>query len=846
MTKNIEDKNFKITLDFFQGNEFAASTFLQKYALRDKEGNILEYDPKKTIDRVMTVLANNMPTEYPTEDWISKYNKGTRETWKTLFINACGNFTGLIPQGSVLSAAGDTNRLQSISNCFVVPSPHDSIAGIMQANERMSQVYKRRGGCGIDLSSLRPEGSPVKNAALASTGAWGWANHFSNTCRDVAMLGRRGAQMITLDIKHPDSTKFATMKNDPTYCTGANISLWITDEFMKLVEENKPFKRQFPIDSNSPIVVDEINACNLWDTICKSAWTRAEPGLLFRNTIENNLPAHCYSKYRICSTNPCSEIALSAFDACRLSTICLTKYVDNPFQSNSSFNFLKFEQDIRIGMRLMDSIVTTEIAHIDAILDKMLKEQGSSTDPNLYNIEIDLWTRIRAACVGGRRCGLGTHGLGDCLAQLCIKYDSEEALTFLHKLYGCFRDSAYDESVEMAKEYGAFPDFNWEVEKDCEFIKRLPTVLQEKIQQYGRRNISLLTCAPTGTISILSQCSSGIEPTFKHLYIRRRKINHNDSNPRIDFIDQVGDKWQNFPQFEKNIQKYLKLMNVVIPDSIYKDEELQKYLPNYFITADKIDWKNRIRLQGTIQIYLDHSISSTVNLPSDTKVETIKDIYMEAWKQGLKGITVYRDGCRSGVLITDQDNKQAEKSRDTIMRSEAPKRPTKLPCEVHVTKVKGIDYVVIVGLYKGTVYEVFCGEYNNQIPKKQFSGFVERKNKGKYVLNYIDYTEYMQLDINEYFNNERHETATRLLSMSLRHGTPLEYIIDQLQKSGSNMFEFGPALSRILKKYVKLEDLKRLYSNCNHCDSTNVELVFENGCFTIRCNSCNTVDSKCN
>lgn len=818
--ENLKNK-FPKVYEFFKDDDLASTTFLNKYALKDLDGNIIEDDPKKTIERVMSALANVVPSK-------EGYN------WKELFIEVCNDFKGVCPQGSVLSAAGNTFFPQSLSNCFVIESPHDSISGIMKTSEELAQVTKRRGGVGVDISTLRPYGSPVKNAARSSTGAYGFMNHFSNTCRTIAQLGRRGALMICLDIKHPDAELFAKAKLDLKYCTGANVSLKISDEFMKAVVENKEYVQQWPIDSKNPQIKKVIKARELWKIICNSAWEMGEPGILMWNNIIKNLPADCYPDFKTIATNPCGELPLSVADSCRLASICLTNYVKDPFTKDAIFDFDKFEKEIRIAMRMMDAVVSCEINAIKNIIEKVeleSKEHCSDT-------ELVLWNRILNAAIKGRRTGLGTHGLADCLAQLTLKYDSKEALEQIDKIYSCLRNTAYDESVEMAKEYGAFPVFDWNIEKDCEFIKRLPEELKKKIKKYGRRNSSVLTNAPTGTISIMSGCSSGIEPTFRQMYLRRRKINPNDVSVKVDFVDDVGDKWMHFPQFEKNVQKYFEINQQKYP-AVKDDEELSEHLPSYFITSDKINWKKRIEVQSTIQKYIDHSISSTINLPKDVSKETVAELYEMAWEKGLKGITVYRDGSRTGVLVSDDSEKLK-----SIKRAEAPERPDKLPCEVHFTKVKGEDYVVIAGLLNGSVYEVFFGLYDNQIPNRSFNGFIEKKGKSKYILNYIDDIEVKQIDINKYFDNKDYEAATRLISTALRHGTPLYYIVDQLQKSSPSITEYGAAISRVLKKYIKIEDMRK-YVSCKNCDSKNIQIKNENGCCTIICLDCSTVDSKC-
>jgi ribonucleoside-diphosphate reductase alpha chain len=545
----------------------------------------------------------------------------------------------------------------------------------------------------------------------------------------------------------------------------------------------------------------------------------------------------------------CSEISLSDFDACRLISICLLNFVNNSFSDEASFDFEKFEKFVRITVRMGEALVCTENIQIEKIIETLKQERDSAKEVRKgeFDLEIDLWENVLKKGEEGRRIGLGDHGWGDMFAQLQLKYDSEEALQLAEKIKECYRDAAYDESCEIAKEIEPFRVFDWEKEKDCEFIKRLPKALKTKLKKFGRRHVSLLTNAPTGTLSILSQCSSGIEPTFRQMYIRRRKINPNDVGSRVDFVGEDGEKFMEFPQFEKNVERYFSSQGLIPPTEVKSDEDLQKHLPDYFLTSDQINWKKRIELQSVLTKYVDHSISSTINLPSGVSVEEVEELYMHAWEKGLKGVTVYREGSRDGVLISKETlNKQKEK--DIIQRAEAPDRPAKLPCEVHFAKVRGDEYVIIIGLLKGTVYEVFFGKYGNQIPKKQFHGFVEQvplKSRNKYLLTYIDDIEIKQVDINKYFDNKDYAAATRLISTALRHGTPLETVIDQLQKSSPSIVEYGAAISRVLKKYISIEDLQKSIKTCEHCESSDIEIKHEDGCHAVICKTCGVVDSKC-
>jgi ribonucleoside-diphosphate reductase alpha chain len=824
-------KTFPKIYELFGGDEYRSSVLINKYLLRDRLGNFIEHSAEEVCNRVSKVLAAH--TDYP-------------EYWQAVYKEAIANFKGVVPQGSILAAAGNDEYLQSLSNCFVVPSPADTMAGIMRSNEMLAQIFKRRGGVGVDLSTLRPDGSIVKNAALKSSGAWGWADHYSNTCRDVAQAGRRGALMLTISIKHPDASKWATMKADLKKVTGANVSIFITDEFMQAVKEDGDFVQQFPIDSKEPIIKQTIKARELWDVICKQAHSTAEPGLLMWDNIISTLPAHCYDQFKVSSTNPCSEIPLSPHDSCRLITICLTNYLQDEFTSTASFDFDKFEKDIRTCVRMGESLVDAELVQVRKIIEKVSNERDKApTDLKAdFDLEIDLWTKIQSAAVNGRRLGLGDHGLGDCLTKLGLKYDSDEAIAFAGKLKRFYRDVAYDESVELAIEKGAFPSWDPKLEESCKFFDTFPQELKDKMLKYGRRHISLLTNAPTGSISTLSGTSSGIEPSFRFCYFRRRKLNPSDVNARVDFVDDTGDKWQNYVIYENIVKEYFKSKGQPLPE-VSSDVELFKVLPSYFITSDKINWIQRVKMQAELTKYTDHSLSSTINLPEDVSVEEVKNIYMEAWKSGCKGITIYRDNCRSGVLITaEQAASKKEKGRpETLIRQEAPARPKSLPCEVSIATVEGKEYVVIVSFLGDSIYEVFAGEHNNCLPEVKFSGEITKKKEGVYLLKYSYKGEDKEIDINKYFKNPKYGAITRLVSTALRHGTPIAFIVEQLQKSSDAFTGFEKSLARVLKRYSKKEDVARkVLANAGLQD---IEVKFEDGCMTIINHTKGTIESKC-
>jgi len=673
-------------------------------------------------------------------------------------------------------------------------------------------------GVGVDISTLRPEGAFVNNAARTTTGAWSFADFYSYITRKVGQNSRRGALMITLSVHHPDVFHFVTMKHDKTQVTGANISLKLSDEFLQAVDDNTDYELRWPVDSDNPKVSKMVRARDVWDVISKSATDHAEPGIIMWDSMVDNLPAHCYEGFRCISTNPCSEIALSAYDSCRLISINLTGYIKDPFKDNASFDFDSFSSDVRLAMQMADNLVSIELKLIDRI--KGVCEPGS---------ELELWEKLYNSGEKGRRVGLGTHGLADTLSQLCVKYDSDEALEVIDGIYKTLRDEAYTKSAELARDRGAFPVFDWEQEKDCLFIKRLPQSVQDLIIKHGRRNISLLTQAPTGSVSLLSKVgkfdafnvSSGVEPVFRNSYIRRKKINPNDKNVRVDFVDSLGDCWEEFTVYHSNASNYFE----TFPDA----EEL----PDYFVTSDQINWEKRVELQAVEQQYIDHSISSTINLPKGTSSDVVSDIYLSSWKKGLKGITVYVDGSRSGVLITESEEKLDENGRPkNIVASQSPKRLKELSTEIHHSTVKGVKWTVLVGLLGGEPYELFMGEADNfKVPTRYTEGKIVRVKKGFYNLLSVS-NELLIEDILKISDSDEGAWITRMMSVALRHGVPIEYLAEQLSKDGS-IVDLNNVLSRLLKKYVKKRDEKE-GELCPQCGSHSI--VYEEGC--KKCTSC--------
>lgn len=803
------------------GNDYSAAIFVDKYALRDNEGNILEPTPDYMHDRLAKEFARIDSEKYGL-DYMDRY---------LTYRQAVDKFERIVPQGSPMAAIGNPYQLMSASNCVVVDSPKDSMGGILESGKDLAQLMKRRCGVGIDISTLRPEGARVNNAARTTSGAWSFADFYSYVTRMVGQQGRRGALMITISVHHPDVVQFATMKHDETKVTGANISVRLSDEFLQAVETDGDYEQRWPVEGE-PVITRKVRARDVWDVIVKSATETADPGLIMWDNMINNLPANCYPQFKTICTNPCSEIALSAYDSCRLISINLTGYVREAFEITSHFDFDTFRNDIGTAMQMADNLVDLELELIEKI--GSMCENGH---------EASLWKKLWQAGHDGRRTGLGTHGLADTLAQLRIKYDTDDAIDMVDKIYQTLRDAAYDTSCELAKVRGTFPVFNYDLEKTCPFIQSLPDSIKARMEQTGRRNISILTQAPTGSVSSISKIgafdvfnvSSGVEPVFRNFYTRRKKINANELNARVDFTDVVGDQWQEYKIYHGNVQNYL--------DKFALDESAE--LPNYFVTSDQIDWSMRVKLQGTEQKYIDHSISSTINLPRGTQSDVVADIYLSAWKAGLKGITVYVEGSKDGVLLS---NDKQLKRPSKIIPVMAPKRPTEMPCDIHIASVKGKKWVVLVGLLNEEPYEVFTGYAENlSIPARVSKGVIVKAKKGKYDLHLNDGEEAILIeDIIQAFDNPESAWATRMISIALRHGTPIDFIVEQLGKDGG-IGDVNKVISRNLKKYIKDGMKVRTNVACENikpdgeiCGSS--DLIYSEGC--IKCLSCGW--SKCN
>ena len=822
---------YQKSLEYFNGNELSAKVFTDKYALQDNNGNYYESTPDDMHKRLAKEFAR-IEQKYP--------NSLTEEQAYDYFKN----FSRIIPQGSPMAGIGNPYQILSLGNCYVITAPHDSYGGIMYSDQELANLMKRRAGVGLDISSLRPIGMPVKNSAKTTTGIAGFMERFSNTCREVGQSGRRGALIEVISVHHPEVETFIDIKRDLKKVTGANISVQFTDEFMEAVKNDDYYEQRFPVDekdyhlykTDKPLVSKKVKAKEIWNKFVDSAWTSAEPGALFWSTANKYSPAHCYGKidenFYNKACNPCGEIIMGR-DSCRLLLVNLISFVKNKFTDQAYFDFNEFEQTAYDAQKMMDDIVDLELEKIKIIIDKI------KSDPEPDNIkknEIEMWEQYLDTCTKGRRTGLGITALGDVFASLGIRYGSEESIELTEKIYKTLCINAYKATIDMAEQRGSFPIFDLDTEFDNDFIKRiydeLPIEYQEKYKKYGRRNVCLLTTAPAGSVSLLAlfgerdgkkyfSVTSGGEPTFLVEHIRRKKINPSDQDSRVDFIDELGDRWQEFNVYHTG-HKYWKDVNNNINTEINNS-------PYFNSTSNDIDWVNSVNLQAVSQKWIDHSISKTCNLPKDVTKELVSEIYMRAWESGCKGFTIYRDGSRSGVLISNEEKQDTP----TLVETNAPKRPTELPCEIHRVNIKGQSWVIFVGLLKDKPYELWGGLINDEleIPKSHKNGKIIKTAKGKYDLHYDDT---VVTDLINTFQNPTYGFHTRAISTMLRHGVPLQYLVDQIQKDDkeNTLYSFNKVIGRVLKKYIK-EGTVATGQKCPSCGNTN--LIYQEGCLSCTC-----------
>ncbi len=837
------EEAMKAAVEYFKGDELAAGVWLNKYALKDSHGNIYERTPADMHNRMASEIAR-VEQRYA--------NPMSQEE----IFAVLDGFKYIVPQGGPMTGIGNQFQVASLSNCFVIGNDHhssDSYGAIMKTDEEQVQLMKRRGGVGHDLSHIRPKGSPVKNSALTSTGVVPFMERYSNSTREVAQDGRRGALMLSISIDHPDSEAFIDAKLDGTKVTGANVSVKITDAFMKAAMAGETYTQRFPIDAEEPLYTKEIDARALWNKIVHNAWASAEPGILFWDTITRESVPDSYRDFGFStvSTNPCGEIPLCPYDSCRLLAINLFSYVENPFSESASFNFVKFKEHARIAQRIADDIIDLELEKIEAILAKI---ESDPENQEVKATEQRLWEKIREKCLQGRRTGIGITGEGDMLAALGMRYGSEDSLDFSEQVHKTLALATYRASMELAKDRGSFDIFDWELEKNNPFLQRLaeadPALLKD-IKEHGRRNIALLTIAPTGTTSLMTQTTSGIEPVFMVSYKRRKKINPNDKNTRSDFVDDLGDHWQEFFVFHHQFANWLELNGYDLKEvEKMEEDELNAIIdksPYAGSTARDVDWVSKVRLQGKVQQWVDHSISVTVNVPEDIDEQKVGEIYRTGWESGCKGITVYREGSRSGVLVSDDKNKKKQK-QEFIAERKAPARPQTLEADVVRFNNNEERWIAVIGLLNDRPYEIFTGraEDSFHLPYWCKKGYVI-KNKdadgnSRYDFQYKDKDDYRITieGLSRSFNPEFWNYA-KLISGVLRHGMPLldvVHVIDNLHLSDDSLNTWKAGVIRALKSYIA-NGTKALDSICNECGEDAV--VYEEGC--LICKSCGT--SKC-
>ena len=850
------DEAFKASVDYFGGDELAAKVWVNKYAVKDSFGKIYE----KTPDDMHWRIANE----------IARVEKKYKNPMTANQLHdLLKGFKYIVPQGSPMTGIGNNYQIASLSNCFVIGNEGsaDSYGAIMKIDEEQVQLMKRRGGVGHDLSDIRPKGSPVKNSALTSTGLVPFMERFSNSTREVAQDGRRGALMLSVSIKHPDSESFIDAKMESGKVTGANVSVKIDDEFMKAAIAGEKYLQTYPIDAKKPLYSKEINASELWKKIVHNAWKSAEPGVLFWDTILRESVPDCYADlgFRTVSTNPCGEIPLCPYDSCRLLAINLYSYVKNPFTPKAKFDFDLFKNHVAIAQRIMDDIIDLEIEKIDMIQAKIASDPED--DETKYT-EKRLWEKIMHKSTMGRRTGVGITAEGDMLAAMGLRYGTPEATDFAEKVQRTLALAAYRSSVEMAKERGAFEIFDWKREQKNPFILRIKEAdpqLYEDMKKYGRRNIACLTIAPTGTVSLMTQTTSGLEPVFMPVYKRRRKVNREDENANVTFVDENGDAFEELIVFHHKFVEWMKV-NGIDPAQKFTSEQVDELVarsPYYKATAQDVDWVNKVKMQGAMQKWVDHSISVTINLPNDVSEELVNQLYVEAWKSGCKGCTVYRDGSRDGVLIDAKSDKKADKDKE----KKDSKEPTLAPCDceprqVVETRPRVLEadvvrfqnnkekWVAFVGILDGRPYEIFTGLQDDEegivLPKTVEKGWIiksldENGNK-RYDFQFTNKRGYKVTieGLSEKFDKEYWNYA-KLISGVLRYQMPIDLcikLIGSLDLGSENINNWKNGVERALKKYVQ-DGTAVKGEKCSVCGSES--LVYQEGC--LICKNCGS--SRC-
>ena len=837
------DEAFNASLDYFKGDELAARVWVNKYAVKDSFGNIYEKSPADMHWRIANEVAR-IEAKYPNP-------MSAQELFDLM-----DHFKYIVPQGSPMTGIGNDYQIASLSNCFVIgmDGSADSYGAIIRIDEEQVQLMKRRGGVGHDLSHIRPKGSPVKNSALTSTGLVPFMERYSNSTREVAQDGRRGALMLSVSIKHPDSEAFIDAKMTEGKVTGANVSVKLDDEFMQAAIDGTPYVQQFPIDSKNPKVKKEIDASALWKKIVHNAWKSAEPGVLFWDTIIRESVPDCYADlgYRTVSTNPCGEIPLCPYDSCRLLAINLYSYVINPFTPEAYFDFETFEKHVGYAQRIMDDIIDLELEKIDAIMEKVKSDPESE---EVKGSEEHLWEKIYKKTGQGRRTGVGITAEGDMLAAMGLRYGTEEATAFSEKVHKTIALMAYRSSVNMAKERGAFTIYDSEREKNNPFINRLKDAdpeLYEDMVKYGRRNIACLTIAPTGTTSLMTQTTSGIEPVFMPVYKRRRKVNPNDPEVHIDYVDETGDAFEEYIVYHHHFLTWMKA-NGYDTDKKYTQEEIDALVaqsPYYKATSNDVDWLMKVKMQGRIQKWVDHSISVTINLPNNVDEDLVNRLYVEAWRSGCKGCTVYRDGSRSGVLISAKNDKKKEEPAPFKRPEIVEVRPKVLECDVVRFQNNKDKWVAFVGLLDGHPYEIFTGLQDDDegivLPKSVTHGRIiknidENGNK-RYDFQFENRRGYKMTveGLSERFN-KHYSNYAKIITGLLRWRMPIEKVIklvESLQLDSENINTWKNGVARALKKYV-IDGTEAKGMKCPNCGQET--LVYQEGC--LICKTCGS--SRC-
>ncbi len=833
------DEAFDASLKYFNGDELAARVWVSKYALKDSYGNIYELSPTDMHHRLASEISrieNNYPNGMSKEE----------------VFNLLDHFKYIVPQGSPMTGIGNNYQVASLSNCFVIglDGKPDSYGGVIKIDEEQVQLMKRRGGVGHDLSHIRPKGTPVKNSALTSTGLVPFMERYSNSTREVAQDGRRGALMLTVSIKHPDSEAFIDAKMTEGKVTGANVSVRIDDDFMQAAVDGKPYRQYFPTTKDNGEIIQEIDASRLWHKIVHNAWKSAEPGVLFWDTIIRESVPDCYSDlgFQTISTNPCGEIPLCPYDSCRLLAVNLYSYVENPFTPQAHFNFGLFREHVTKAQRIMDDIIDLEMEKIDKFIAKI--DSDPETD-EVKQTELNLWNKIRTKTLKGRRTGVGTTGEGDMIAAMGLRYGTTEATDFSENVHKELALAAYASSVNLAKERGAFEIFDAEREKNNPYINRIREAkpeLYDEMTKYGRRNIACLTIAPTGTTSLMTQTTSGIEPVFLPVYKRRRKVNPNDTDVHVDYVDESGDAFEEYIVYHPKFVTWMKINNIAVKTNYTQDEldAIVKQSPYYKATSNDVDWLEKVRMQGRVQKWVDHSISVTINLPNDATEELVGRLYVEAWRSGCKGCTVYRDGSRAGVLVSIEK----KKSPNTAVAPHVAKRPIELEADVVRFQNNKEKWIAFVGLIDGKPYEIFTGLADDEdgifCPKSVTHGkiikAIDDKGNKRYDFQFINKRGYKTTieGLSDKFNPEYWNYA-KLISGVLRYGMPIDQVLKlvntlELDSQSINTWKMG--VERALKKYLP-NGTKANGQCCPNCGQET--LVYQEGC--LICTSCGT--SKC-